>query len=360
LVAVRESLPRSFFALLAALPVFMALAPGSFLQRLVAAELPAFGVMGIALAIILSYRLALHLHLMRGLVVGVTCVAFVLALPRPFSFDQPIAYLKTLGGVALFLAIVLALLVAGACALGRRAGLRGQAVGAIVVLAALGAIFAMQISPSNVLTAWLAPLGRLGDSYPALMTIVALETALWIVGIHGPATLAAVVTPLYLTLQAQNTAAFLHHAPLPHVVVISLFLFVFPGGAGATLPIAFLLFFSRAPRLRLLARATVLPSLCNINEPLLFGLPIVLNPFLMVPFVGVPLITATVAYFATANGLVARAYTYIPAAVPSPLAVYLATLDWRAVVLVLVNIALATLLYFPFVRAYEQHEVAAA
>lgn len=338
----------------------MAFAPGSFLQRLVAAELPAFGVMGIALAIILSYRLALHLQLMRGLVVGVTVVAFALALPRPFSFDQPIAYLKTLGGVALFLAIVLALLVAGACSLGRRAGIRGQALGAILVLAVLAAIFALHVSPANELTAWFAPLGRLGDSYPALMTIVALETALWIIGIHGPATLAAVVTPLYLALQVQNTDAFIHHMPLPHIVVVSLFLFIFPGGAGATLPIAFLLFFSRAPRLRLLARATILPALCNINEPLLFGLPIVLNPFLIVPFVGVPLITATVAYFATANGLVARAYTYIPAAVPSPLAVFLATLDWRAVVLVVVNIALATVLYFPFVRAYEQHEAATA
>ena len=146
----------------------MAFAPGSFLQRLVAAELPAFGVMGIALAIILSYRLALHLHLMRGLVVGVTCMAFVLALPRPFTFDHPMAYLKTLGGVALFLAIVLALVVAGACALGRRTGTRGQMLAAILVLAALGAVFAMGISPANVLTAWLAPLGRLGDSWDPL------------------------------------------------------------------------------------------------------------------------------------------------------------------------------------------------
>ncbi len=357
----RESLPRSFFALLAAIPIFMALAPGStILQRLVAAELPAFGVMGAALAVILSYRLALHLRLSRALVVGTTCAAFLLALPRPFSFDHPIAYLKTLGGVSLFLAIMLALIVASACALGRRAGVRGEALGAIAVLAALGAIFAAGISLANGLTAMLQPLGRLGDSYPALITIVAVETVLWVVGIHGPATLAAIVTPLYLTLQAQNTDAFTHHAPLPHIVVVSLFLFIFPGGAGATLPLAFLLLFSRAPRLRLLARATLAPALCNINEPLLFGLPIVLNPYLVAPFVGVPLITATIAYFATANNLVARAYTYIPAAVPAPLAVYLATLDWRAVVLVLFNIALATILYLPFVRAYEQHEVVAS
>jgi PTS system cellobiose-specific IIC component len=360
LIAVRESLPRSFFALLAAIPVFMVLAPGSFLQRLVAAELPAFGVMGAALAVILSYRLALHMYLTRAPVIAATCAAFLLALPRPFDFTHPVLYLKVVGGVGLFLAIALALIVSGASFVGRRFGTTGEVLGATIVVAILGAIFIAGISPANALTAMLHPLGRLGDSYGALMTIVALETLLWVIGIHGPAMLAAVVTPLYLGLQAQNTDAFVHHAPLPHVVVISLFLFVFPGGAGATLPVAFLLFFSRAPRLRVLARATLAPALCNINEPLLFGLPVVCNPFLAPPFVGVPLITATVAYFATANNLVARAYTYIPGAVPAPAAAYLATLDWRAVVLVLVNIGIATVVYLPFVRAYERHEVATA
>ena len=76
------------------------------------------------------------------------------------------------------------------------------------------------------------------------------------------------------------------------------------------------------------------------------------------PFVGVPLMTATIAYFATANNLVSRAYTYMPGIVPSPAGAYLVTLDWRAVVLVLVNIALATIVYLPFVRAYERHEAA--
>ena len=336
-------------------------APGpALLQRLVAAELPAFGIMGIALAGILAYRLALHLQLSRPLVVAGTYAALALSLPRPFALDHPIAYLQQTGAVALFLAILLALAVAGACVLGRRAGAAGEAIGALVVPGALAGIDLAGISPAHVLTALLQPLGRLGDSYAALMTIVLIATLLWTVGIHGPATLAAVVTPLYLGLQAQNAEAFRLHEPLPHIVVTSLFLFVFPGGAGATLPLPFLLLFSRAPRLRLLARATLVPSLFNINEPLLFGLPIVCNPYLVLPFVGVPLVTATIAYFAFAHAAVARAYTYIPAAIPSPLAVYLATLDWRAVILVLVNIALATVLYLPFVRAYEQHEAAAA
>jgi PTS system cellobiose-specific IIC component len=174
--------------------------------------------------------------------------------------------------------------------------------------------------------------------------------------VHGPATLAAIVTPLYITLQMQNTDAFTHHQPLPHIVVVSLFLFVFPGGAGATLPLAVLLAFSKVERLRKIGRLTVFPALFNINEPLVFGLPIVFNPFLAVPFVIVPVVLATISYFAMANGLVDRPWQYMPAALPTFASTYLATFDVRAIALAFVNIAIATVLYIPFVRAYERHE----
>ena len=104
------------------------------------------------------------------------------------------------------------------------------------------------------------------------------------------------MTPVYLTMQMQNTHAFTVHAPLPYIVVVSLFLFVFPGGAGATLPLAGLLAISRVPRLRRVGRATFLPALFNLNEPLLFAAPVVFNPHLVLPFVGAPLVLATVTY----------------------------------------------------------------
>ena len=92
-------------------------------------------------------------------------------------------------------------------------------------------------------------MGELGDTYVALIIIVCVQTLFWTIGLHWPALLAAVVTPVYLTLQAQNTLAFAHHAALPHIVVVSLFLFIFPGGAGSTLPLSGLT--------RLLARAAL-------------------------------------------------------------------------------------------------------
>ncbi|HEY8312979.1 MAG TPA: PTS transporter subunit EIIC [Candidatus Baltobacteraceae bacterium] len=366
MVAIRESLPWSFIGLLGGLAVFLAIVPvphGSLgqmlLKRLSLAELPAFGIMGCALVVILADRLARKLALPRALLAIVGSATFALALPRPYGLAHPIAYLHRVGESGLFLAIVVDLIVAGAFVLARRAIAKkalADAAAAVAILAIALAFFAMQLSAGNALIALVRPLGSLGDTYVALMLIVLVETLLWTIGVHGPATLAAIVTPVYFTLQLQNTDAYAHHRPLPHIVVVSLFLFVFPGGAGSTLPLSVMLLFSRVDRLRKIARLTIVPAIFNINEPLLFGLPIVFNPFLAVPFVVAPLVLATITYLAVANGLVARPALYIPSGVPTLLSGYFATLDVRAVALVLVNIAVATIVYFPFVRAYERHE----
>jgi PTS system cellobiose-specific IIC component len=97
------------------------------------------------------------------------------------------------------------------------------------------------------------------------------------------------------------------------------------------------------------------PSLLNINEPLLFSLPVVLNPFFAVPFVAVPAVLATTTYLAMAHGLVGRPIYYVPSSIPTVVSTYLATLDYRAVLLCLLNLALSALIYLPFVRAYERH-----
>ena len=316
--------------------------------------------MAVALVFILAYRLALRLHLSRTIVVSGASFAFALALPRPVSWDDPLAYLHRVGESGLFLAIIIALAIAYACTLVRRVVSTqwvADAIGVTVVIALCLALFDAHFSLGNALIAALTPLGHLGDTYAALLIIVLAETLLWICGIHGPATLAAIITPVYITLQLQNTAAFGQHLPLPHIVVISLFLFVFPGGAGATLPLAALLALSKVERLRKIGRLTLLPALFNINEPLVFGLPIVFNPFLAIPFVLVPLILATISYVVIAHGIVARPAMYVPASLPTFAATYLATLDVRAIALASVNIAVATVLYIPFVRAYERHVV---
>ena len=365
--AVREALPWSFIGLVAGLAVFLFLVPvpahGSFWQnaakRISLAELPAFGVMALALVVILAVRLSRALSFAPLLFTSAVVVAFALSLPRPYAFAQPLAYMHRIGQSGLFLAMTISLGAAFFFYVARRyvrtAGV-ADALAAVAVVGLALALFAANVSLADALSTVLRPLGALGDTFIALAIITLVEMLLWLVGIHGPATLAAIVLPVYLTLQLQNTAAYAAHEPLPHIVVVSTFLFVFPGGAGATLPLVVLLLFSRVKRLRTIARATILPSLINLNEPLLFGLPIVFNPFLAIPFVLTPLVLAGITYAAMAANLVASPAYYVPSSIPTPISTYIATVDARAFLLVLVNLAVATVIYFPFVRAYERHE----
>ncbi len=363
IAAVREALPWSFIGLAAAFAVIFSLqlmtgagsAPTLGL-RLAGALLPSFGVMAMALVVVLAVRLARAARYRVAPLVAGGCASFALALPRPFG-PNAVAYLQTIGASGLFVAILACGVAASAIAAFRRR-LRAPLadwLGASLATAAFAALFALHLSPAAAIAAAMHPIARLGDSYAALMAIVLIETLLWTAGVHGPAVLAAIVTPVYLTMQIQNTHAFTAHAPLPYIVVVSLFLFVFPGGAGATLPLAALLAISRVPRLRRVGRATFIPSLFNLNEPLLFAAPVVFNPHLVVPFVGAPLVLATLTYAAVATGLVARAAFYVPSSVPTVVSTYLATQDVRAVGLVAINVAVATAIYYPFVRAYERH-----
>ena len=365
--AVREALPWSFIGLAAAFVAIAvlqindsALAGPSLGLRLASALLPAFGVMAATLVVLLALRLARKAQFAPAPLLLASVVCFVLALPRPFGPD-PVTYLRTLGASGLFVAM-LACGVTGAWMAGlrrgghARPGAPGSAwAGAGLAVATFALLAAAHVSPAGLIAAAMHPISQLGDTYVALVVIVLVQTLLWTAGVHGPAVLATLVTPVYLTMQMQNTHAFGTHAPLPFIVVTSLFLFVFPGGAGATLPLAGLLAISRIPRLRRVGRVTLVPALFNINDPLIFGAPVVFNPYLVIPFVVAPLLLATLTYGVVAAGWVSRPAFYVPSSIPTLVSTYVATQDVRAVALVLVNIAIATVVYYPFVRAYERH-----
>ena len=376
-LALRESLPIAFGVVLAVL-VILVLDPlppswSAVPGRLRDAIPSAFAFSSFAMALVLAARLARRLGYPVLPTAGAALLALLFAMPREalqalaaFIVSRGAhgtgAFGHTLGASGLFTAIVVALATAGGIALGRRrfGPYAGTLAGTLGVLAASCVLFMLHVSLAGTLALALAPLARLGDSFGALVAITAIESALWVVGIHGPALLAAIVLPVYTDLQFQNTAAAHAHQPLPHLVAVSTFLFVFPGGAGATLPMVLLLLRSRVPRLRKIAYATLVPSLLNANEPVMFGLPVAFNPILAVPFVVAPTVLAIVSWLALDVGFVRAPIYYVPSTVPVLLNVFLATFDWRACVLGLVNVALAGAIWLPFVRVYERAEAARA
>jgi PTS system cellobiose-specific IIC component len=320
-----------------------------------------FGVMGVALALLLANHLALRFGYNRAAAIAVTALAFAISLPEPIP-RSPLVLLGTLSASSLFLAIIVAA-VSGEIARWAHRFIKNKALATTAAAAAALALFAGiagALAPSHqsmadVLLATVKPLIGVGDTLPALLIVVFLQVVLWTAGVHGPGFLSAITTPIFLGAIDANSQALIHHQSPQHIVTITLFLFFFPGGSGATLALNFLMMGSKLPRIRKLGFASFLPSVINVNEPLIFGLPLVMNPSLTIPFVGVPLILAAITYLTMYFGLVAKTVVFLPSAIPVPIGAWLTTNgDWRAVVLVLVNIAVSYVLYLPFYRAFEE------
>ena len=137
--------------------------------------------------------------------------------------------------------------------------------------------------------------------------------------------------------------------------------FVNLGGTGATLGLLIAIFIvgRRNKPYKVITNLSLAPGLFNINEPVMFGLPIVLNPIMFIPFILVPMVLVTVAYVATATGLVPAA-TFMPPWVTPPIGGFLATKSIAGGVLAAVNLLISILIYMPFVKvATDQYEAAA-
>ena len=203
------------------------------------------------------------------------------------------------------------------------------------------------------------PLIRGGDSLYAVVIVVLIDSALWLIGVHGIAVLAA-VRPLWLAALAENMTAASAGGVPPHVFTQEFFIwFVWQGGSGTTLAFALLLLFARSKQLRLVGKAGIVPAIFNINEPLLFGAPVVMNGKLAAPFVAAPVILVILSWCAMHFGAVRPPYIEVVWTLPAPIGAYLSSGgDARALVLQLVNLAIAFLVWWPFVRRYDRQLVA--
>ncbi|WEV60741.1 PTS cellobiose transporter subunit IIC [Streptococcaceae bacterium ESL0729] len=187
------------------------------------------------------------------------------------------------------------------------------------------------------------------NSWWGLMIIYFLIHALWILGIHG----ANIINPFIMPFLLTNMAANVNGAHLPFAGEFQNS-FVVLGGSGATLGmVIFIAFFAKSEQLKVLGRASVVPGFFNINEPIIFGMPVVYNPYLAVPFFLAPMASATIAYFSIKWELVSPVIAQTPWPTPVGIGGFLSTADWRAVILALVTTFVAFLIWLPFVKIYD-------
>ena len=234
-------------------------------------------------------------------------------------------------------------------------------VAIVIVLMSIITV-AMGVNLHAIVQKITSPLVTVGDSLFGVLVPVFLITFFWSFGIHGVSVVGSVARPLWEMYLAENAEAVAEGASkLPHVAPEPLYQwFIWIGGSGATLGLVIaMLVFAKSKYMKNLARTAVVPSIFNINEPIIFGVPIVLNPTLIIPFIITPIINAIIAYFATSVGLVTPTYVKAPWTLPAPIGAYLATGgDWRAIVLVVINMTISFLIYIPFFKMYDKKMLA--
>jgi PTS system cellobiose-specific IIC component len=164
------------------------------------------------------------------------------------------------------------------------------------------------------------------------------------------------MSPVWLSLAQQNAAAKAAGLAIPNVICNQLWdVYGLIGGSGATFALAFmLLLLSKSKQLKVLGKSAIGPSFFNINEPILFGMPIVMNPLLMIPFIFAPLISATVAYFVIDAGLVDKMFAIAPWTTPPIINAFLDTGDIKAAILQIGCFLLTGLVYYPFFRMWDK------
>ena len=213
----------------------------------------------------------------------------------------------------------------------------------------------------EAIMAMLKPLVAASDSLLAVILAVLLCQILWFAGIHGTMIVTGIMNPFWMANLASNQAALAAGEAIPHTFVQGFWdHFLFIGGVGSTLPLAILLIRSRAAHLRTIGRMGFVPGLFNINEPILFGAPIIMNPILFIPFVFIPVINAILAWYAIDLGLVEKVVMMTAWTTPAPIGASWAT-NWAIapVILCFIYMAIAALMYYPFVKAYEKTLLAA-
>ncbi len=190
---------------------------------------------------------------------------------------------------------------------------------------------------------------NIANTWWGVLIIFFLIHFLWWFGIHG----ATIISSFYQAIVLSNMAA---NASGAHYVFAGEFsnAFVIMGGSGATLGMAlWMAFASRSKQLRELGKLEAVPAVFNINEPLLFGLPIVYNVRLFIPFLLAPMTCSMVAYAAIATHLVPKIIVQQPWPIPVGLGGMMATASWQGAVLALVNAVVAFLIWYPFIKHYD-------
>lgn len=206
------------------------------------------------------------------------------------------------------------------------------------------------------------PLEAVVQSLWGILILMFVAQLFWVIGIHGNQMVKPIREPLLLGAILTNMTAFEQGKEAPNIITMPFWdVYMSIGGSGLTLGLlTAVLVATRRKEMREIAKLSLGPGLFNINEPVIFGMPIMLNPILAIPFILTPLVTGSIGYFATVMGFAGKAVVMVPWTTPPIINAWLSTAgSMGAVVTQLICIVISVLIYLPFVKVAVRRAEAA-
>lgn len=206
-----------------------------------------------------------------------------------------------------------------------------------------------------------APLVGLGSGIIPTLIAVFFIQILWFFGLHGQIIINSVMDPIWNTLAIENLTAYNETGEVPHIISKP-FMEIYTvgmGGTGMTLAVIIaILLFMKSRQMKQVAKLGLGPGIFNVNEPIIFGLPIVMNPMIIIPWIIAPMITTGFTYFVMAAGIVPPPTgVTVPWTVPIVINGIMATNSIWGGVLQIVNLLIVFAIWFPFLKIIDRVNV---
>ncbi|WP_119326860.1 lactose-specific PTS transporter subunit EIIC [Companilactobacillus musae] len=202
----------------------------------------------------------------------------------------------------------------------------------------------------------LSPLFQASDSYIGLSIIAGAMAFFWFCGVQGPSIVQPAVVPIMIANTATNLQQYQAGVHASHVLAMNTMDYVMNfGGTGSTFVVAFIMLFAaRSAQLKAVGKAAFIPGSFSVNEPVLFGMPIIMNPMFFVPFLLTPIVNICMfKFFVTVLGMNSFMFT-MPWTVPAPIGILISSsFAPLSFVYVLLALVVDVLIYFPFIRTYD-------
>ena len=330
-----------------------------------------FGILGIVGCIGITYHLADHYKINKINAVVISVVMFLMAQAN----DDWSLNVGALGASGLFTAIVISIVSVMVMSLFIKkdliikmpkgvppavsqsfASLIPGAV-LITIVWVIRVVFNFNINES--ISMLFSPLAMGLNTLPGMLLYVFIIVMLWCCGIHGSNIMGTIGDPIFLTMLAKNSEAFASGDPLPYAFAGGFYItYLCLGGTGSTLGLVINMLFSKSKAYRSLGKMSLPSAIFCINEPVVFGFPIVMNPVMMIPYILTPLLLCIGSYVLISANIISAIVVAPPWTTPPLMNAYLATGgNIPAVIWSLISIFISIAMYYPFFKTCEKTQL---